>query len=71
MVYLSERFLGQAKSIQAVGVPNGDGAIGEVHVGMQHADGWSALTYSTGTAPFQIGMTVYGAKRTLEADLIF
>ena len=71
LLYLSRSFMGDAQIVRAVGVPAIDHArIAEVHIAMKNTRGWSSLTYSTSTAPFQIRMSLFGTRRTLEVDLI-
>lgn len=71
LLYLSEYFMGDVQTVQVISVPTVDGSkVAELHVATQNSMGWSSLTYSTSTAPFQIRLTLFGSKRTLEVDLL-
>jgi predicted dehydrogenase len=71
LLYLSRLFMNDAEAVRAIGFPSADKArVDELHLALRHAGGWSSLTYSTGAAPFQIRITLFGDQRIVEVDLI-
>jgi predicted dehydrogenase len=69
LFYLSEFFLGRLQKVRPVGARSSDGRVAELHIAAENERGWSSLTYSTLTAPFQIRLVLYGSQRTLEVDV--
>ncbi|MEX2648424.1 MAG: Gfo/Idh/MocA family oxidoreductase [Alphaproteobacteria bacterium] len=70
LFYLAEFFLGPVARVRPVSTRSSDGRVVELHVAAENERGWSSLTYSTLTAPFQIRLRLYGRRRTLEVDLM-
>ena len=70
LLYLSECFLGDVRSVKAIGTAGADGRIAELHVGACNERGWSGLTYSTETSPFEIRLVLRGSNGVMEIDLI-
>ncbi len=70
LFYLAEFFLGPVAKIRPVSTRSSDGRVVELHVAAENERGWSSLTYSTLTAPFQIRLRLYGSRRTLEVDIM-
>jgi predicted dehydrogenase len=71
LLYLSQSFMGDPLAIRAMGHPTTERSkIMELRVVAQHAGGMSSLAFSSGTVPFRLRLTLFGTKRTLEADLI-
>ncbi|OGP93041.1 MAG: hypothetical protein A2156_03930 [Deltaproteobacteria bacterium RBG_16_48_10] len=71
LLYLSRLFMGDADVVRAVGFSAVEKSrVDELHLALRHSGGWSSLTYSTLAAPFQIRITLFGDRQTLELDLI-
>ena len=71
LLYLSRSFMGDVLALRALGQSNPElGKVVELRVLAQHRSGVSSLCFSAGTVPFRLRLTLFGTKRTLEADLI-
>jgi 2-alkyl-3-oxoalkanoate reductase len=71
LLYLSRLFMGDADVVRAVSFSATDKSrVDGLHLALRHPVGWSSLTYSTLAAPFQIRITLFGDKQTVELDLI-
>lgn len=71
LLYLSQLFMGDILTVQAIGQPSSAGSrVTELRLIARHAGGTSSMTYSAGAVPFRIRLALFGTKRTLEVDLI-